>query len=73
MSTISWVCTTLVLANRTCTGPCTHAAVGAFNDGYHLHLLCAGPLETPVPAAVWLFGSALGVMGLMRRKSAAQA
>jgi hypothetical protein len=25
----------------------------------------------PVPAAVWLFGSALGVMGLVRRKKAA--
>jgi hypothetical protein len=24
----------------------------------------------PIPAAVWLFGSALGVMGWMRRKAA---
>ncbi len=23
----------------------------------------------PIPAAVWLFGSALGVMGWMRRKA----
>ncbi len=28
----------------------------------------AAPAVVPVPAAVWLFGSALGVMGVMRRK-----
>jgi hypothetical protein len=25
----------------------------------------------PVPAAVWLFGSAIGLMGVVRRKKAA--
>lgn len=30
--------------------------------------LVAGPSVVPIPAAVWLFGSALGVMSVMRRK-----
>lgn len=72
MSTISWVGTTLVLANKTCTGTCT-TMPGAYNNGYQ-YTFTAGPqVVVPVPAAVWLFGSPLGVMGLMRRRSAAQA
>lgn len=63
MSTISWVGTTLVLSNRTCTGPCSSLPAGAYNNGYSYTFTVV-----PVPAAVWLFGSALGVMGLMRRK-----
>ncbi|MBM4221508.1 MAG: hypothetical protein FJ170_06145, partial [Gammaproteobacteria bacterium] len=34
MSTISWVGTTLVLTNRTCTGPCSSLPAGAYNNGY---------------------------------------
>ena len=26
-------------------------------------------IQTPVPAAVWLFGSAIGLIGVMRRKA----
>ena len=71
MSTVSWVGTTLELSNRTCTGPCT-TMPGAYNNGY-IYTFTAGPqVVVPVPAAVWLFGSALGVMGLMRRKAATQ-
>jgi len=34
-------------------------------------LVGPGPQVVPVPAAVWLFGSALGIMGLARRKASA--
>ena len=34
------------------------------------HALSLGFTAVPVPAAVWLFGSALGVLGWMRRKAA---
>ena len=34
MSTISWVGTTLVLSNRTCTGPCSTLPAGSSNGGY---------------------------------------
>lgn len=30
--------------------------------------IVVGPGVVPIPVAVWLFGSALGVMGVMRRK-----
>lgn len=30
--------------------------------------LSAGPVVAPIPPAVWLFGSALGLIGVMRRK-----
>ena len=66
MSTISWVGTTLVLSNRTCTGVCSTLPAGNYNRGYTYTFT-----TVPVPAAVWLFGSALGVMGLIRRKSVA--
>jgi hypothetical protein len=31
--------------------------------------LVINPVVIPVPAAVWLFGSALGLLGWMRRKA----
>jgi hypothetical protein len=68
MSTIGWAGTTLVLSNATCTGICSTLPPGTYNSGYTYTFSVV-----PVPAAVWLFGSALGVMGLMRRKSVAQA
>jgi hypothetical protein len=45
-----------------------------FKDGLSakLNLDTAGSIQiVPVPAAVWLFGSALGLMGVMRRRSLA--
>ena len=68
MVTASWVGTTLVLTNRTCTGPCTSLPSGAYNNGY-TYTFTAGPQSVvPVPAAVWLFGSALGLLGVARRQ-----
>lgn len=37
-------------------------------NGVGLNELQVFVTETPVPAAVWMFGSALGVLGLIRRK-----
>jgi hypothetical protein len=70
MTTISWVGTTLVLANATCTGSCTTLPAGAFNSGQRW-TFNAGPQVVPVPAAVWLFGSALGLLGVARRRAMA--
>jgi hypothetical protein len=67
-STISWVGTTLRLEKKYCTGYCTSLPAGSYNGSFQYTFSVV-----PVPAAVWLFGSALGVMGLMRRKSGAQA
>ena len=66
MDIVSWVGTTLVLSNRTCTGPCTTLPADSYNNGYK-YTFSVPLILVPVPAAVWLFGSALGVMGLMRR------
>ena len=38
--------------------------------GQELNWAVFEPAPIPVPAAVWLFGSALGVLGWLRRKSA---
>jgi hypothetical protein len=56
---------TLILSNGICIG--ANQTVGNVNAA------CANASyltfsAVPVPAAVWLFGSALGVMGWMRRK-----
>jgi hypothetical protein len=68
MVTASWVGTTLVLSNATCTGPCLTLGGGANNNGYQ-YTFTAGPqVVVPVPAAVWLFGSALGLLGVARRQ-----
>ena len=68
MSAISWVGTTLVLSNKTCTGPCSTLPSGSANGGY-TYTFTAGPqVVVPVPAAVWLFGSALGLLGVARRR-----
>ncbi len=72
-SQVSWVGTTLILQNAYCTtgaGTCTGTDhVGGFNAGYKW-TLNAGP-AVPVPAAVWLFGSALGLLGVARRRAKA--
>ena len=65
MNTITWMGTTLVLANKTCTGTCTNTAAGS-NNGQQWTFSVV-----PVPAAVWLFGSAVVMMGWTRRKAAA--
>jgi len=67
MVTTSWVGTTLILSNGTCTGLCL-TSPGGFNNGQRW-TFNAGP-QIPVPAAVWLFGSALGLLGVARRRAA---
>ncbi len=42
------------------------ATVGGFNTGYRFTLS-----TVPVPGAVWLFGSALGLLGVARRRAKA--
>jgi hypothetical protein len=72
---ISWVGTTLTLSNAICNpyapGNANGCATnGGFNTGYDW-ILNAGPQAAiPVPAAVWLFGSALGLLGAARRRKA---
>lgn len=66
MNTITFVGTTLQISNRTCTGSCTTLPAGAYNNGQLWNLSVPA---IPVPAAVWLFGSALGLLGVARRKS----
>jgi len=73
--TASWVGTTLTLRNAVCN-PFTPgnanasgcATVGGFNTGY-TWVLEAGP-AVPIPAAAWLFGGALGLLGALRRRAA---
>jgi hypothetical protein len=68
MSTASWVGTTLVLTNRTCSpGSTACNGTSSWNNGY-VYTFTAGPQVVPVPAAVWLFGSALGLLGVARRQ-----
>ena len=63
--------------NTLVQGLMANEIVGVFNEayGYEIDLLTEGELlslvgisEVPVPAAVWLFGSALAGLGWMRRK-----
>ncbi len=64
MTTVSWDGSALVLRNATCTGPCTTLPAGKFNNGYRWNLTVV-----PIPAAAWLFGGALGLLGVVRRRS----
>ncbi|MBL8200636.1 MAG: VPLPA-CTERM sorting domain-containing protein [Chromatiales bacterium] len=67
LNTVSWVGTNLTLSNAACTGsPSACAATGGFNSGYRLVFQVV-----PVPAAVWLFGSGLALLGVARRRPAA--
>ncbi|GJQ56310.1 MAG: hypothetical protein HKUEN07_28790 [Rhodocyclaceae bacterium] len=56
ISTLSWVGTALTLSNSTGTSGITFV----FNAS-----------AVPVPAAVWLFGSAVGLLGVVRRRAKA--
>ena len=68
MVTASWVGTTLTLTNRTCSPGATACnGTSSWNNGY-TYTFNAGPQVVPVPAAVWLFGSALGLLGVARRQ-----
>lgn len=60
MANVSWLGTTLTIGNATTCGTCTSPNAG---NAWTLSIA-----TIPVPAAVWLFGSALGLMGVMRRK-----
>lgn len=69
-ATVSWDGTILRMGNGACNpfapgnaNGC--ATVGGFNTGY------AWTLSTPLPAAVWLFGSAVGLLGAARLRSKA--
>jgi hypothetical protein len=64
-NTITYAGTTLQISNRTCTSICT-TTTGGFNNGQLWNFTVV-----PVPAAVWLFGSALGLLGVARRRSVA--
>ena len=73
-SLVSWLGTSLILNNAVCNplapGNINGCATnGGFNEGY-TWTLNAGPQlgGVPVPAAVWLFGSALGLLGAARRR-----
>jgi hypothetical protein len=68
INTVSWDGTTLILTNRRCTyvpGPCWPSP---YSEGY-TWTFQATPVLVPVPAAVWLFGAALGALVPMRRRS----
>lgn len=69
MNVVSWTGSSHVVSNRTCTvsGPCA-TLPGTFNAGYDLTYVWVS--SVPVPAAAWLFGPALGVLGLVRRRPA---
>jgi hypothetical protein len=64
---VSWVGTTLVLSNATCTGICVGQPSGTFNSGYRWELT-AVPQIVPIPAAAWLFGGAMALLGAARRR-----
>ena len=65
-SLVSWVGTTLILSNKTCVGACLTNPPGSGSGGYTYTFSVV-----PVPAAVWLFGSALGLLGVARRQQKA--
>jgi hypothetical protein len=62
MANVSWMGTVLTIGNGTTCGTCSSP-----NSGSAWTLNIA---TIPVPAAVWLFGSALGLLGVARRRKA---
>ncbi len=65
MNTLSWDGTTLVLTNRTCTYTGGECWPSPYSEGYTWTFQTT---PVPVPPAVWLFGGALGLLGLARRR-----
>jgi hypothetical protein len=63
MNTVSFNGTTLVMANKTCTGPCATLPAGAFNNGQQWTL---STTVVPIPATAWLLGT--GLLGVAGRK-----
>ena len=59
-----------VLSRLTCAG-CTVINGNDMNDGTPLFRASFPSSVVPIPAAVWLFGSALAGLGWMRRKQTA--
>jgi hypothetical protein len=51
------------LENKQCVGACLTNPPGSGSSGYTYTFSVV-----PVPAAVWLFGSALGLLGVARRQ-----
>lgn len=71
-ATLGWVGTTLVLSNARCDPAAPGnangcATLGGFNRGYTWTLEA---VAVPVPAAGWLLGGALALLGLARRRLA---
>jgi len=60
---------------ETCAAPggsnivCSNQLLGIGDDTQPIHFVARPNGVIPVPAAVWLFGSALGLLGWMRRKA----
>ena len=69
MKVFSWVGNTLILDNRVCNTLISTNCNGTstFNLGYR-YTFDVVQNVVPVPAAVWLFGSALGLLGVARRQ-----
>lgn len=65
MNTVSFNGTTLVITNKTCTSSCGTLPAGYFNKGQQWTFA-----TVPVPAAAWLFGSAVGLLGGLGRRRA---
>jgi hypothetical protein len=68
INTVSWDGTTLILTNRRCTYVPYPCEPYPYTDGYTWTFQTT-PAVVPVPAAVWLFGAALGALVPMRRRS----
>lgn len=74
-TTVSFTGTELILSNASCSplgaaGLANCTIPGALNTGIRLRFATVIDNVIPVPAAAWLFGSALGLLGVARRKLA---